>query len=181
MDPFYCECRAYGRLIETSLNGRVAVRCHGYLTIPAEKERELYKRFGVEDWNRPEAEYDLPIRKMPPLRAIVKDLVHQDEQLTEARFKMILRDLKKMHRIGVYPMDVRERNYRSGLLVDMSIAMTEPHYLFDIRPAWHVRVLKREGLVSFDSMVKKSGVLTWERAVRDKEYCKKLRSYKKEK
>lgn len=28
-DPFYNERRAYGRLIERDVNGKVAVRCHG--------------------------------------------------------------------------------------------------------------------------------------------------------
>ena len=43
MDPFYNECRAYGRLEEANLNGKVAVRCHGYMTFPAEDEEELVR------------------------------------------------------------------------------------------------------------------------------------------
>jgi hypothetical protein len=37
MDLFFNECRAYGRLIDKKINGKVAVR-YGYLMIPA-KER----------------------------------------------------------------------------------------------------------------------------------------------
>lgn len=45
MDPFYNECRAYGRLEEANLNGKVAVRCHGYMTFPAEYEEELVRGY----------------------------------------------------------------------------------------------------------------------------------------
>lgn len=41
MDPFYSECRAYGRLIAAKVNGKVAVRCYDYLTLPAEKEERI--------------------------------------------------------------------------------------------------------------------------------------------
>ena len=37
-DPFYNECRAYGRRIDSGVNGKVAVRCHGHLGIPAARE-----------------------------------------------------------------------------------------------------------------------------------------------
>ena len=43
MDPFYIECQAYGRLEEANLDGKVAVRCHGYMTFPAEDEEELVR------------------------------------------------------------------------------------------------------------------------------------------
>ena len=43
MDPFYNKCRAYGRLEEANLNGKVAVRCHGYMAFPAEDEEELVR------------------------------------------------------------------------------------------------------------------------------------------
>lgn len=40
-DPFYNERRAYGRLEEEKLNGKVAVRCYDYLTLSAEIEGQL--------------------------------------------------------------------------------------------------------------------------------------------
>ena len=178
MDPFYNECRAYGRLIEKGMYGKVAAHCYGYVTIPAERERELLERFDAEDWGRSEQEEALPVHKRPPLRAIVKELIQKDMVLTGKLVKKILTDLKKMHRVGVYPMDVREPNYKGGLLVDMSVAMTEPHYLFQIRPPFHIIFLKREGLRKFDRMVKKAEIKTWVRAVRNNEYCQKLRSSK---
>ena len=60
MDPFYNECRAYGRLRECRLDGKVAVRCHGYIAIPAQVEDQLEQEFEIDDWDRPGEEYDKP-------------------------------------------------------------------------------------------------------------------------
>lgn len=177
MDPFYNECRAYGRLVDAGLNGKVAVRCHGYLTIPAEREEELRKNFNVEGWNRPGSEYLKPASRRQPFRAIVKDLISEDVPLTTKSVKKILRDLKRMRKLGVYPMDVRARNYKGGLLVDFSVAITEPHYLFVIKPRWRIEEYKLDDLEAFDRMVRDEGVVTWERAVPEPEYCQKLRSH----
>jgi hypothetical protein len=52
MDPFYAECRAYARIGEEKRNKKrkrdIAVPCYGFLSIPAEREEELYRRFGVD-------------------------------------------------------------------------------------------------------------------------------------
>lgn len=133
-DPFYNECRAYGRLEERGLNGKVAVRCHGYITISAKKEEVLGRKLKVWDWDRPGGEYDMPPSERQPFRVIVKDLISRDDPLTGKVADKILRDLKKMRRCGVYCNDVRTRNYKAGLLVDMSVAMTEPHYVFKFDP-----------------------------------------------
>lgn len=65
-DPFYNACRAYGRLIDSGVNGKIAVRCHGHLDIPAAREKELAQRFDVYEWGRPT---DDPGSKTIPLRA----------------------------------------------------------------------------------------------------------------
>lgn len=175
MDPFYNECRAFGRIIESNQNGKIAVRCYGYLAIPAEREHELKQRFNVETWNRPDEEH---ASKRQPFRAIVKDLVLDTVPFTAKQVKKILGDLKRLRRLGIYPRDVQARNYVGGLLVDMSIAITEPHFLFNIRPKWHVSEVKLADLLSFDTMVEEENMVTWHRATRNKEYCTKLRSQK---
>lgn len=72
-DPFYNECRAYGRLEEEGLNGKVAVRCHGYLTFPAEIEAQLERDYQIWDWgDRTQEEWNKPASLRQPLRAIVK-------------------------------------------------------------------------------------------------------------
>ncbi len=175
MDPFYNECRAFGRIIESNQNGKIAVRCYGHLAIPAEREEELKQRFNIETWNRPDEER---ASKRQPFRAIMKDLVLGTVPFTDKQVKKMLRDLKRLRRLGIYPRDVQTRNYVGGLLVDMSIAITEPHFLFNIRPKWHVREVKLADLLSFDTMMEEEKVGTWHRAARNEEYCGKLRSQK---
>ncbi len=177
-DPFYNECRAFGRIVEADLNGKIAVRCYGYLAVSAKNEEELKRRFNIETWDRPDKECFSPASNKQPFRAIVKDLILDPVPFTDKQVKKMLRDLKRLRRLGIYPRDVQARNYVGGLLVDMSIAITEPHFFFSIRPKWHVRKVKEADLLSFDTMMKEAKVVTWHRATRNKEYCMKLRSRK---
>ena len=182
MDPFYNECRAYGRLLQKNMNGKVAARCYGYLTLPVAREKELAQRFAVDEdeWQRPERDNALPAHKRAPLRAIVKQLIREDKPLTRTLVVKMLRDLRKMRSVGIYPMDIRKRNYKGGLLVDMSIAMVKPHYLFDIKPRWRVEMMQKQDLHMFQSMMDEAGGSTWPRAVPNRDYCAKLRSSKQQ-
>ena len=49
MDPFYNECRAFGKIVESELNGKVAVKCYGYLTVSVRREKELQRKFNVDN------------------------------------------------------------------------------------------------------------------------------------
>ena len=176
-DPFFNECRAYGKLIESGLNGRVAVRSHGYMTIHYKKVHQLGARFHIDDleedaelykWNRVPLENQL-------YRAIVKELVREDVPLTHAKVKKMRRDLLKMRASGIYPMDLKLSNYKSSLLVDFSAAITEPHFLFDISPEWQNQLTRNTDLVEFDKMIEKANVKTWVKAWNEP-YKKKLRS-----
>jgi Kinetochore Sim4 complex subunit FTA2 len=177
-DPFFNECRAYGRLEEKKLNGTIAVRCYGYITVPAEKEELLQRKFQVWDWDRPGHEYNKPARERQPFRAIVKELILADIPLTGKVADKILRDLRRMRRCGVYPGDVQPRNYKAGLLVDLSVAMTEPYYLFKIRAAWQVEMIKNDELNMWEAMVQEHQLKTRLKAVRNDQYCKRLRPRK---
>ena len=174
-DPFYNECRAYGRLIERDVNGKVAVRCHGHMAIPATREEELYRRFEVYEWDRPKDDSKLPVSKRQPFRAIIKDLIEDDQPLTEKNLIRMRKDLLTMHKMGVYPQDVRERNYGGGLLLDFSIAITKPHWVFETKRPWWIRTLRNRDVNMLQVIMLESGVKTWQRAVRNREYCMKLR------
>ena len=91
----------------------------------------------------------------------------------------MLKDLKKMRELEVYPRDVQARNYVGGFLVDMSVAMTEPHYLFDIRPKWRVERWKEADLISYDNMMEDENIKDPPRATRNETYHAKLRSSKR--
>lgn len=168
-DPFYNECRAYGRLIDCGINGKVAVRCHGYLDIPAAREKELAQRFDVYKWERHTDSEELP------LRAIVKDLVQDHNPLDERVLGRMRKDLLKMRKLGVHPQDIYLRNYGGGLLLDFSIAITKPHFVFEIEEPWWIRAMKNDEIQLLQVLMLESGVETWQRAVRNREYCMKLR------
>ncbi|KAL8836998.1 MAG: hypothetical protein Q9176_005999 [Flavoplaca citrina] len=177
-DPFYNECRAYGRLIEKNLNGQVAVRCHGYMMLSAEYEDTLEDQFVMNGWNRLAEEYDEPPSKRQPLRAIVKDLVLED---TVWKPRVMLSHLKRMRKHGVFVMDIKPENYKGGMLVDFSIALTEPHVVFQLKPDFHIESYKNRDLGAFDEMMRDQKVKITIRAfpVRNKDTIRKLRSSRK--
>lgn len=175
-DPFFNECRAYGRLQESYLNGEIAVRAYGYTTIAAKEIHQLGKEFQVDDWKE-----DAEVHKyldLPPerylFRAIVKDFIRDDIQWTHKIIKRMKRDLLRIREQGIYPIDIRSRNYKGGLLVDFGLAMTTPHYYLDTCPdRQYDRVIEHD-LYHFDLMIKEAGVKTWVTAY-NQEYKKKLR------
>ncbi|KAL8925691.1 MAG: hypothetical protein Q9208_003374 [Pyrenodesmia sp. 3 TL-2023] len=175
-DPFYNECRAYGRLDESHLNGEVAVRAHGYTTIPATDVHQLGKDFQVDSWEEDAEEHEyneLPFERHI-FRAIVKDLIQDDVRWTHKIVKRMKRDLLRMREQGIYPMDLQSRNYKGGLLLDFSSAMTLPHYQLDKCPDRQYERVMEHDLYHFDQMIAKAGVKTWVTAY-NKEYLKKLR------
>lgn len=175
MDPFYNECRAYGRLIDRGVNGKVAVRCHGHLFIPAAMEEELAQRFEVYTWNRPSDESRLMMSKRQPLRAIVKDLIQDDTALDKRMLSRMRKDLLKIRKLGVNPKDVRLRNYGDGHLLDFSIAITKPHWFLHFKEPWMIRTMEKREMQMFQQLIVESDVRTSLRATRNREYCAKLR------
>lgn len=175
-DLFFRECRAYGRLEEKDLNGKVAARCYGYITIPAREEELFGRKFQVWQWDRSDEDWSKPTSERQPFRAIVKELILKDAPLTGRVADRILRDMKRMRRCGIYSDDVHARNYRNGLLVDMSLAMTEPFYLFKIRPGKREKSWKDNELHMWEEMVKRHQLNVRSRALRNEKFCKKLRS-----
>ena len=174
-DPFYNECRAYGRLREAGLDGKVAVRCHGYTTLPPAMESELEERFDVTDWER--GAYDDAIKNRAYFRAIVKDLIRDDVRLTHRVVKKMKKDLVQIRKLGIYPSDIKRTNYKKGLLIDFSSAITEPNYYFDMMGDSRTKKLKKVDLIQFDEMIKKEKIKTWIRGTdtKNEEYRQKLR------
>lgn len=109
----------------------------------------------------------------------MKELVLKDVPLTGKVADKILRDLKRMRSCGIYPGDIHVRNYKAGLLVDLSVARTEPYYLFELRRPKQVELMKRGDLYRWEEMVEKNNVNTRLRAVRNHSYCAKLRPRKR--
>ena len=177
LDPFYAECRAYGRIEDKNGNGKVAIRCYGFSAVPALQEDYLSEAFDISDWDRPPEEYDLPVAQRQSFRAIVKDLVEDEAPFRKHMVTRMLKDLIMLRRMGVFVQDVREDNYRGGKLVDFSVSMTAPHIMLSDKVRDEEEIEEAIGweLASFDTMIEESGILTWVRATPNKEYIRKLR------
>ncbi|KAI0401149.1 kinetochore Sim4 complex subunit Fta2 [Xylaria palmicola] len=162
-DPFFAECRAYGRLNQyyEGLDGkmrrksrgsrpgprhveikRLAVPCYGYITLDAEYEKVLRDKFNVHDWDRPEPEESEQIPTQP-FRALVKKLIPSDVSVSNPR--RMLADLKKIRKLGIYQRDVYARNYKAGLLVDFSAAWTAPHWCLEAMGPYQLGLEKKKG------------------------------------
>ncbi|KAI0437013.1 kinetochore Sim4 complex subunit FTA2-domain-containing protein [Xylaria telfairii] len=151
LDPFYAECRAFGRLVEKKKDDELAVRCHGYVFLSDNIERQIESQFGIHDWNRKAED------EGSQLRAIVKDYIVWKSLRHRKTFETMRNKLEDLNKLGIYNMDIREDNYLGGRLFDFSIAITFPH--LSLWPKlWSVEQIlndKENDLGCFDSMVKR--------------------------
>ena len=180
-DPFYAECRAYGRINQAQRRSRgkreLAVPCHGYLFLQ-ERDAQILREKGVD------LDEDLVDDKLLQangedgrVRAIVKDFIPGDAGVNAGRLREILRDIRALNKLGIYVGDVRTDNFRAGKLVDLGMSSTEPHCIMKSLGKVGLRDLKLEDLVMFDYMVAEEGLSTTVRAMPNMEYCSKLRSW----
>jgi len=181
LDPFYAECRAYGRIAETNRKRPVAVPCYGFLRIPAAQEDFLNATFDISDWDRPKEEYDRPIADRQSFRAIVKELVTDPVPFKNNMVRGMLADLRSLRNITVFVRDIRADNYCGGKLVDFSVSWTVPHLMLadGLRDMDFIEEDIIEELIAFDKMIEDAGIVTPVRATRNKVYASKLRPRKK--
>jgi hypothetical protein len=184
-DPFYAECRAYGRIHQAQKNQpgkrQLAVRCHGYLLLQERDTQALLKR-GVDlDADVVDEELLRVNKENGQVRAIVKDFVPGDSGVNQKSIRGILRDIRALNKLGIYVGDVRADNFRGGKLVDFGLSSTEPHCIMKALDKVGLRETKLEDLVMFDEMVIAEGLDTTVRAMPNKEYRAKLRSWVRKK
>lgn len=154
LDPFYAECRAFGRLVNRKKDDELAVRCHGYALLPETLERQIRKKFRIEDWNRGEED------EGQRLRAIVKSYVWFKTPFARKKFPIMRKKIAELNSLGIYNMDIREDNYVGGRLLDFSVAITAPHLSLWTKLRFEDRILAdiNDDLESFDEMVAKKEV-----------------------
>ncbi|KAF2762706.1 hypothetical protein EJ05DRAFT_471663 [Pseudovirgaria hyperparasitica] len=164
-DPFYAECRAYGKIRQyqehqgRELRSRkwkrrrnarttpLAVPCYGYLFLQFDDYSDLFRDdFGVSAWDRTEEDDIAQI----PLRGLVKQLMNDEEPLRNPR--QMLRDLDTLLEIDVWQRDVFVRNYLEGLLIDFDIAWTKPHWMFLLLSQEQLNEERQEHYVDYDNM-----------------------------
>lgn len=137
LDPFNCECRAYGRLKQEKCED-IAVRTHGYILLTREQERVVTEALGEDyvDWENHPGHLDCDgvfprweEHRHERLRAIVKDYVSvgNGRPWTASQIQQMYTDLERLHELGILVRDIHEGNYLDGKLVDFSMAWTMYH------------------------------------------------------
>ncbi|KAI1264459.1 kinetochore Sim4 complex subunit FTA2-domain-containing protein [Xylariaceae sp. FL1019] len=158
-DYFTSECRAFGRLIETS-NEHLAIKCFGYIILTEEQEQALIAAGGGDE----EAiQRDDEKLKNEPLRCILKELIEVEDrplELRPRRIPQMIKELHEVHRLGIVLLDVREDNYLNGRMMDFSRSMTVPHPRMHPKlqesiyaKPWPFTITARGDEENFDSMI----------------------------
>jgi len=181
-DPFYAECRAYGRIKqaqgERGDNQELAVPCWGYLLL-GKRDTQILREIGAElDEEAISDRLQGVTGEDGRVRAIVKDFVPGDAGVNAGSVRQILRDIRALNKLGVYVGDVRTDNFKAGKLVDFGLSFTEPHCIMEAL-SLHDKDVRLGDLVMFDEMVAEEGLATTVRALPNRRYCSKLRSWAK--
>ncbi|GAP93410.2 hypothetical protein SAMD00023353_12500040 [Rosellinia necatrix] len=164
-DPFYAECRAYGRIKEATdkgeITGKIATKCHGYIFLGAKDQRWLEDQginLGTENLN----DELLPIiGGAGKPRAIVKDFEIAGPSLNARapqQIRKMFRNIWLLNRLGIYNRDVRAENFRDGWLVDFDISYTLPHDVYEALPEFEARETRAGDEAKFDDMLEEAGI-----------------------
>ncbi|PHH91535.1 hypothetical protein CDD83_81 [Cordyceps sp. RAO-2017] len=206
-DPFFAECRAYGRIKEAQAKGmlkrEVAVRCEGFLLLQDE-DRKILEGKGVDfegqdvaesgdcdsgggdvDDQKQEEQKDFVGRPQKPgkrqgrqpVRAIVKELASPESGVEAWSLRRILRDIRLLNQLKIYNRDIRKDNFRDEKLVDFGSSWTEPHCILEADKDEAAETTV-EDLVKFDEMVDMEALKSDVRAMSNWGYCSKLRPRK---
>ncbi|EPE29835.1 hypothetical protein GLAREA_00995 [Glarea lozoyensis ATCC 20868] len=124
-DPFYSECRAFGRLKETGRED-LAVHCYGYIITNSKHEEDVCRQFRISNWDRSEQDEGKPVR------AIVKELVRSEQMYVPKMVPRMMRELRDLNGLGIQVWDVKDDMYLGGVLIDLSQARTVPHIQLDL-------------------------------------------------
>ncbi|KAI0490324.1 kinetochore Sim4 complex subunit FTA2-domain-containing protein [Xylaria cf. heliscus] len=135
-DPFYAECRAYGRIQEGFRSGLVtqqtAVKCYGYLLLGKNDEKWLRKE-GIDlDYELLDAELRKALGGDTRIRAIVKQLEKSTAGIHAGNIRRAWRSVYLLnHSLKIYNMDIKADNFIGSRLVDFGSSWTEPHKLLE--------------------------------------------------
>lgn len=112
--PFANECRAFARLHQSSLNGIVAVKCHGWMRLSDEqlqRAQYLSKDDNLCRWS------------------IVKDLIVADTVVEDR--PSILHNIDRLYEERILVQDPRPDNFKGKYLVDLGSTRTYPHVFWN--------------------------------------------------
>ncbi|KAF4945631.1 hypothetical protein FSARC_14400 [Fusarium sarcochroum] len=161
-DPFYAECRAYGRIREAKKKkdpkADIAVPCHGFFFLRP-KDQEALENLDI-DLGLDDVDLDYQRSTIGGLRAraIVKDVASSDSGVSSKTIRKILIKVISMNKAGIYNMDIRIDNFRDEKLVDFGSSWTEPHALLDSLSADAALESKIADRVMFEQMVEEEEI-----------------------
>ncbi|KAH7304322.1 kinetochore Sim4 complex subunit FTA2-domain-containing protein [Stachybotrys elegans] len=178
-DPFFCECRAYGRINATSpkkLRRDIATPCHGFLFLGKRDEAALSRHIDLE-LDKVDVTYQNSVEGACCVRAIVKDVASPNAGVSTNNLRRILDGIKALNRAKLYNMDIKLANFRGGQLVDFGSSWTEPHRLLNAVDDRAARGYRNADRVRFDEMMETEKIPNPKqvRAMPDSSYVKKLR------
>ncbi|CAK7226925.1 hypothetical protein SBRCBS47491_006393 [Sporothrix bragantina] len=141
-EPFYSECRAFGRLHEAGYP-ELANPCYGYVLLDEAHESKLADRFKLEFNGNIEMPGYEDMRgrypgersgKPPPLRGILKKFgstenLSDPANLSVPTARRLLRDVIQLHRLGIFYHDLRRDQLVDNKMSDFSTAFTVPHFM----------------------------------------------------
>lgn len=156
-DPFYAECRAYGRIMETEAENTkplpICVPCYGYIMLSDADRAILEQRFHLR--------FDDLHPYKTPLRAIVKQYAGSDPGITNKTLKNTKQLIQRMNKMKIYNRDIRLDNFRNGLLIDFDCSWTEPHCFIQHMPLPRlISRNKKSDESAFGQMLKAHGLDT---------------------
>ncbi|KAI0870373.1 kinetochore Sim4 complex subunit FTA2-domain-containing protein [Hypoxylon argillaceum] len=179
-DPFYAECRAYGRIEELKKQGiikrKVAAECYGFLGLRASEEEEI-NRMGAKLWDLPKEDDYRKRAEGSPARAIVKEFIEGTTRLGLRTSRHMLQSLRLLNEHGIYLRDFKRENYKAGVLLDFGSSWTTPHSIMDSVPDEVAEIWKSADMQMFDDMLEECNLHFRLRAEPNTRYQMKLRSW----
>lgn len=179
MDPFYAECRAYGRIRDTLQKPRwgkhTVVPCYGFIYLQDHDREMLEKERGcvleAEDENGDIIPSDLPVR------AILKEFIPGEGSGVEKGIGRALQRIRLLNKQKIYNRDIRADNFKDGRLVDFGSSLTEPHAILDAMSEWEASGEREGDLVRFDQMIEQENLRTHIRAMPSVKFRMRLRNW----
>ena len=188
LDPFYAECRAYGRIHMAKGQGKIkrdiGIPCYGFIYLD-DRYRKQLDEYGV-DLDESCLDSDDSANSSPtpgarrattsrPIRSIVKKLASSDPGITYKTIENIRKDIQELNRLEVYNTDIRRDNFCDGKLVDFGSSITEPHCLITPENSYLSKQSQCGDMAMLEDIVDKAGILVRWRTSENVEYKKKLR------
>ncbi|KAF2971659.1 hypothetical protein GQX73_g1889 [Xylaria multiplex] len=173
-DPFYAECRAYGRIQDgrfdkesklPCIRQQVAVKCYGYLLLGRQDERWLISQGHDLRSDLIDSEVREALGGDTRVRAIVKHVHEGPKSLHAGNIRRAWANVRLLNNsLKIYNMDIKANNFIGFRLVDFGSSWTEPHailqYLEDKEGGVPAKYVTGNDKRHFDDMIAKEQIPT---------------------